>query len=179
MQNCSSYLWQVMSKSIQNNTIIRSHLTSNFKNSQCHRSNFETWYLGALEMYDEGSLWITLNPTTTIMKFPLLLFYQNHKFTELIYNKLIFLKKFRNKCYIKFRVYVLTFLCSIKQCSVFWCVTYFNNFCTSQQLHDKSRCYNWWYSQFHKRSSVWSQDNTDPIKRICRVGTHDTKKWNL
>ena len=62
--------------------------------------------------------------------------------------------------------YQLTFLSTVEESSVLWCVTDFNNLSTSQQLHDEARCDDGRDTQLHESTSVGSEDDTNPVEGI-------------
>lgn len=107
-----------------------------------------------------------------------------------------------------------TFLSSIEEGSVLGSVSHFNDFGTSQQLHDKPWGDNRWDTQLHQSTwgtkwtvldwqpttgdlwlltcgedcfrqdkisstSVWSQNYSHPVERICWIWWHDAKERNL
>ena len=45
-----------------------------------------------------------------------------------------------------------TFLGSVEKCTVFGCITDFDDFGTGKQLHDETRCDDWRNTKFHQRS---------------------------
>ena len=68
-------------------------------------------------------------------------------------------------------------------CPVFKRIPYSDGYCISIKLVDKQRVVTWgdnrWDTELHQGSSVGSQDDTDPVKGICRVWAHNSEKGNL
>lgn len=60
---------------------------------------------------------------------------------------------------------LLTFLCSIEEGSVLWCVANFNDFSSSQQLHYQAWCDNRRDTQLHQRT--W--------KKIFKLGQQESR----
>ena len=63
----------------------------------------------------------------------------------------------------------LTFLRSVKKCSVLGRVADFDDFGAGEELHDHAGSDDGRNSQLHQSSSIRSQDDSHPIKRIRRV----------
>ena len=73
----------------------------------------------------------------------------------------------------------LTFLCSVKECPVRGGIPHIEQLGSGQELHDEARGDNGGDAQLHEGSPVGSQDDSDPVEGISRVGGHDAKEWDL
>jgi len=71
------------------------------------------------------------------------------------------------------------FLRSVKKCSVLGRVADFDDFGAGEELHDHTGSDDRRNAQFHQSSSIRSQDDSHPIKRIRRIRRHDAEQRDL
>lgn len=74
---------------------------------------------------------------------------------------------------------MLTFLSSVKKSPILGGIADFDDFSTSEKLHDETRRDDRRDTELHQCPPVGSEDDTDPVEGIRAVGRHDSKKRNL